>query len=213
VQRAVESWKRFCFQMGLGFQVLRFFSDRCILHRCFGFYKSFVSIKRCSFSFRQYASKRINIVHLGGCFQALRNNSLFSCRLKWYAARKSHHGKLQVFACFFHYTWSSLRAKSILSCMMRHMNRAKLSNAFLKWRQGINSQMFEKNHLSVQCLLRETQQNNHDLMAQVSTMERYKHLSLAKMNEIRTNLVIVDDISCEISGICRNICSARNEFQ
>jgi hypothetical protein len=75
--------------------------------------------------------------------------------------------------------------------------------ALLKWKQDVSRESFDKNVRSMQRLLQDHQEKNHELIAQVSTLERYNQYCLAQVAKSRTNFALVDEISHEISQACR----------
>ncbi len=85
------------------------------------------------------------------------------------------------------------------------MNHARASIVFLKLRHDVDCHHFENRIDAVQNLHRQSQISNQELIIHVSSLEKQYQDYQETFSEIRTRFDSVNEISTQISGMCRKI--------
>ena len=145
------------------------------------------------------------------CFLIWRRFSLIRLRLIFFSSRICHSVKRLYFLHLFRHCRSRFHFISFSHYIYKRTNDSIMFGALLKWKQDVSRESFDKNVRSMQRLLQDHQEKNHELIAQVSSLERYNQYCLAKVAKLRTNFVLVDEISHEISQACRIVFPLSNE--
>ena len=89
--------------------------------------------------------------------------------------------------------------------IIRSVNSRVSSSSFLRWKHEICRDAHAQHSDSMRHALFEARQKHRDVLTRTSSLERFRHSSFVHISDIRNRFALVDDLSQEISDMCRRV--------